>query len=56
MTQLSNKNQEYDLEERTAKFSENVIGFARKLKRDDISRDSIIQMVRAATSIGANYC
>lgn len=52
----SNKNKEYDLEERTAKFAEDVIEFVKTLKRDDINRNIIIQLVRAATSIGANYC
>lgn len=45
-----------DLEERTAKFSENIIEFARKIKRDDINKNIIIQLARATTSIGANYC
>jgi four helix bundle protein len=44
------------LEERTAKFSENIIELAKTIKRDDINRNIIIQLVRAATSIGANYC
>ena len=57
MTQFSNnKNREYDLEERTAKFSENIIEFIKTIKRDDINRNIIIQLVRAVTSVGANYC
>jgi len=57
MTQFSNnKNKEYDLEERTAKFGENIIEFVKSIKRDDINRNIIVQLVRAATSIGANYC
>ena len=52
----NNKNREYDLEERTAKFGEDIIEFVKNIKRDDISRNIIIQLVRAATSIGANYC
>jgi len=54
MDQLLN-NKEYDLEERTAKFSEDLIEFVKTIKRDDINRNIIIQLVRAATSIGANY-
>lgn len=50
------KNKEYDLEERTAKFAENIIDFVRNIKRDYISKNIIIQLTRAATSIGANYC
>lgn len=57
MNQFSNnKNKEYDLEERTAKFSEDMIEFVKIIKRDDINRNIISQLARAATSIGANYC
>ena len=57
MTQFSNsKNKEYDLEERTAKFSEDIIEIVRNIRRDDINRNIIVQLARAATSIGANYC
>jgi four helix bundle protein len=54
MAQFSN-NKEYDLEERTARFSEDIIEFIKSVKRDDINRNIIIQLTRAATSIGANY-
>ena len=54
--QLSNnKNKEYDLEERTAKFGEDIIVFIKNIKRDDINRNIISQLARAVTSIGANY-
>ena len=46
----------YDLEERTAKFGENVIAFAKRVPMHDITRPLITQLVRAGTSIGANYC
>ena len=46
----------YDLEERTAKFGEDVIVFCRKLPRDEITRRIIPQLVACATAIGANYC
>jgi len=52
MTQLS-KN--YDLEERTAKFGEEVIKFYRSMNQDVISKPIISQLVRSATSVGANY-
>ncbi len=45
----------YDLEERTAKFGEDVIDFVRTLKRNEINRPLISQIIRSATSIGANY-
>lgn len=45
----------YDLEERTAQFGEQVIDFAKKLPNDSINRSLISQVIRACTSIGANY-
>lgn len=54
MTQpLSTK--KYDLEERTAKFGEDVIRFCQRLPKTTINRPLIDQLVRAATSAGANY-
>ncbi|KKR60769.1 MAG: hypothetical protein UU19_C0003G0001 [Candidatus Curtissbacteria bacterium GW2011_GWD1_40_8] len=52
MKQIKNS---YDLEERTAKFGENIILFCRTLKPDVVSRPIIGQVVRSGTSIGANY-
>ena len=46
---------QYDLEERTAKFGENIIDFAKRLKENTISKPLISQIIRSATSIGANY-
>ncbi|MDD2758652.1 MAG: four helix bundle protein [Patescibacteria group bacterium] len=46
----------FDLEERTAKFSEEIIDFCKKLPRNPITIPLISQLTRAATSIGANYC
>jgi len=45
----------YDLEERTAKFGEATIRFAQGITRNDINKVLISQIVRSATSIGANY-
>ncbi len=45
----------YDLEERTERFSLRVRDFCRSLKQDIINREYIIQLVRSAGSIGANY-
>ena len=44
------------MEDRTAKFGEEVIRFCKTIKQDVISRPIISQIVRSATSIGANYC
>jgi four helix bundle protein len=49
-------NLKFDLEERTALFAEKVIEFTKKLPKDLRYSSVITQLVRAATSIGANYC
>lgn len=46
----------YDLEERTTKFAESVIDFTKELPKDIKYQSIIIQLVRAVTSVGANYC
>jgi four helix bundle protein len=46
----------YDLEERTARFGEAVIAFARKIPINSVTEPLISQLVRAGTSVGANYC
>lgn len=45
----------YDLEERTAKFGEDVIDFLKTVDKNTINNSLINQLVRSATSIGANY-
>ncbi len=45
----------YDLEERTAKFGENIIILCNSLIKNTINNQLISQIVRSATSIGANY-
>ncbi len=45
----------YDLEERAAKFGEDVIEFVGKINRSEINRPLVNQIVRSATSVGANY-
>lgn len=54
MTQLADKAQA--LEERTAKFSENVIALCKKASKNTITTPTVDQLVRSGTSIGANYC
>ena len=46
----------FDLDERTSVFAEAIIAFARKINSDAITAPIVSQLVRAATSIGANYC
>ena len=45
----------YDLEERTARFGENITDFCKNLKQNPITRPIISQLIRSGTSIGANY-
>ena len=46
----------FDLEERTAKFGENIIRFCKSVPFNAVTRPLISQLVSSATSIGANYC
>lgn len=51
--EVSRKN--YDLEERTAQLGEEIIKFCKRIPRGPITDPLIIQLVKSATSIGANY-
>ena len=46
---------QYDLEERTVFFSQQIINFCKQIKQGIILSPLINQLVRSATSIGANY-
>ncbi len=48
--------QKYDLEERTEDFGKDVILLCRALPHNTITKPLINQLVKAATSCGANYC
>jgi len=52
----NDKERKFDLEERTAKFGENIIEFAKKIPKTPITLPLIGQLVRAGTSVGSNYC
>ena len=52
---MNKLNKTYDLEERTARFGENVIIMCKKLIVTPISKSVINQVIRSSTSIGANY-
>ncbi|MDP2676876.1 MAG: four helix bundle protein [bacterium] len=52
---MTKTDKKYDLEERTALFGENVIEFAKILKKDMIHSPLMNQIIRSSTSIGANY-
>jgi four helix bundle protein len=45
----------YDLEERTARFGEAIIDFAKTIPQDAVTNRLISQLVAAGTSVGANY-
>jgi four helix bundle protein len=45
----------YDLEERTAKFARNVIGFVNLCPKTTANFEINKQLIRAAGSVGANY-
>jgi len=53
--QIINPNKKYDLKERTSKFGEEIIKFAKSLPENVINKPLISQLIRSATSIGANY-
>ncbi|NTW27543.1 MAG: four helix bundle protein [Candidatus Moranbacteria bacterium] len=52
---IETKENKYDLESRTSKFGSEVILFCRKIPQDTITKPLISQIIRSATSIGANY-
>ena len=56
MAQFSKENKNYDLEERTTKFAENLVKFLRTIKIDAVNQRIISQLVGCGGSIGANYC
>jgi len=49
------KERVFDLAERTASYGEQVIRFSQSIRRNAVSVPLISQLVRSATSIGANY-
>lgn len=52
---MTNGQNKYDLEERTAKFGEEIIKLCKSIRIDHITEPMIKQLIRSATSIGANY-
>jgi four helix bundle protein len=47
----NNKN----LEDRTLAFSENILNLADRLPKNIVNKNSINQLIKSGTSIGANY-
>jgi four helix bundle protein len=48
-------NRVYDLEQRTARFGEMVVNFAKTIPQNPVTNRIIAQLVGAGTSVGANY-
>jgi four helix bundle protein len=53
---MTKQPQEFDLEERTAQFGEAVIDLLKPIAFNPLNSPLISQLVRSATSVGANYC
>jgi four helix bundle protein len=47
---------QYDLAERTARFAEAIVGFAKSVPQTRVTLPLVTQLVRAGTSVGANNC
>ena len=47
---------EYDLEGRTRDFSKAVLRVVRATRIRELNRNIVAQLLRSATSVGANYC
>lgn len=45
----------YDLEERTAKFAEDIIELCKTVPKNTLTIPILDQLIRSGTSIGANY-
>ena len=55
-TPTPSRERRYDLEERTAKFGEAIVRFAKTIPNNSVTESLVGQLVRSATSVGANYC
>lgn len=54
MTEIEKR--QFDLEDRTARFGEEIIVFAHRIPKTVVTNPIVNQLVRSGTSIGANYC
>jgi len=56
MYQTTNsKQRQYDLEERTLKYAQRIIKYLEKTKKSLINTEISKQLIRAGSSVGANY-
>ncbi|MEX2288017.1 MAG: four helix bundle protein [Planctomycetaceae bacterium] len=51
-----NTQKKYDLDDRTTRFAEAIIEFAKRIPPTPVADPLVRQLVRSGTSIGANYC
>lgn len=56
MTKSQLLTSKFDLEERTARFGESIVNLTSKIPRNEVTKPLITQRIKAATSVGANYC
>lgn len=52
---ISSKEKPVDLQIRTLDFSKNIIRFCKNIKQSRLTQPIINQLIRSATSIGANF-
>ena len=53
---MTKETAKFDLEARTAALGTRVIGFAKTIPLNPVTAPLVPQLVRSATSVGANYC
>lgn len=51
----NDKNEPIDLRDRTLAFSRLIIAFVKPLQKDPLAKPMVNQLIRSATSIGANF-
>lgn len=52
---MTEKGKQFDLEERIARFAENLIAFLKTLKETTLNKPLISQLIRSGTSIGKRF-
>lgn len=48
-------NRAFDLEDRTIKFSQEIVSFCKTHQKNKLIQPLLLQLIRSASSIGANY-
>src|SRR3989338_10414556 len=52
---INEPNTPVDLRDRSLEFSRRILQFAKTIPQDTITRPIIVQLVKSATSVGANF-